>query len=117
MRRAGLVLAAAIGLSAAPAGAASVASGALIPPLGGQLRCLALNTSSVQRIVTFEVLDAGGTPIQSSEITLPQTSVGVLVGQDGRWCRWTFKGPKKTLRFSAESTDGSGVGLSAIEAR
>jgi hypothetical protein len=113
-----LATAAGVALAAAsPARAATVESGALVPPIGGILLCNVVNTGDVERTVTIEFLPISATPVKTMELLVAPNGLNSSTSVDAVRCRFTFKGPKKTLRFTLQVLDDAGIPVSAIEAR
>lgn len=99
--------------AASPASAATAESGALVPPFGGSLFCNVVNTSDVERTVTLEILNSVA-EVVTQELLVGPNGTNSFSAVNGVRCRITFKGPRKTLRFTAQAADAGGVPLMAI---
>jgi hypothetical protein len=100
--------------------AGTLVSPAVEPPVGGLVSCYVVNAGSTARTVHIEIRGVNGTtaPLQMIDQDLePGDMRGLALVDDlARYCRFSFKGSKKTLRASAAARDASGTPLVELEA-
>ena len=116
------LVAPALGLVFAGAASAStLVSPAMEPPAGGLITCFVVNAGATPRSVHIDILGIQGadSPLQSFDHMLaPGDAKGLAVFNDfARYCRFSFKGSKKTLRASIVVRDSTGTPLAALDAR
>ena len=116
------LVAPALGLVLAGAARAStLVSPAIEPPAGGLITCLVVNAGATTRSVHIDIRGIDGTApaLQSTDHTLAPGDAGGLAAftDFSGYCRFSFKGSKKTLRASVVARDSAGTPLAALDAR